>query len=733
MLNKANLPLKTIFPSPLTIPAQTPPISTDNKIDIATNSNLEMFLGELAGVVERLSEDISRCHEQSRENIAFQENFTYRQKPAKPTDLHKFLVETMYVLLNRLLLVFVCQDKGLINKEELEDKSYGDCLAVFKKIEKIYPHLFEAEVYDWYSPATEIMRAISRLFSRYNFCRINMDVVGHLYQFYIQREERKKLGQFYTPAIIIDEILDAVGYCPENHIEQATIFDPAFGTGGFLVRACHRLLQRCAKLGLSPQATLHTVYNNIYGFEINPFSVYLAETNLLIQLLDVIAQIRVTEPGFTVPRFNLFRTDSIANLTGQDTLFVKEDVPLVSQIKWRQGKFAKGFDYIVTNPPYAKNGEINNTQKYFFRESIYGHNNLYGLFLHLGILFLKDGGRLGYIIPESMKSGLYFKKLRQFILNHCQIESFITFDSRVENFADVLQGVMIICLKKGADKAAQVSIKNVRNKNFLEGNGQLPQLTIDSKQVVRRIGNEVYFVISHNKLAYSICDKLFKNGLPLTSPEVGFKAKTGQIVWNRLKGHFMEDEGSDTRPMLWANNIKKFGFCFSGDKSSQKKWIRVDSATQGLMIKGKIILVKRITAKEQSRRITATIPYPLYEAGYQEYFLENHANFIVKENSASPIEYEYILAHLNSKLYDYVFRQVNGNTQVSASELNVFPINIYADQDPVIKIIKNILHLKESNGNINVLELEQTIDDLIFNIYGLSREEKEAILKERID
>ena len=83
MLDKANLAPKTISPHLLTASTQISVLSTEDRIDIATNSDLQMFVGQLAGVVERLSEGVSFCYECSRKNFALQDSFERWQKMAE--------------------------------------------------------------------------------------------------------------------------------------------------------------------------------------------------------------------------------------------------------------------------------------------------------------------------------------------------------------------------------------------------------------------------------------------------------------------------------------------------------------------------------------------------------------------------------------------------------------------------------------------------------------------------
>ena len=100
------------------------------------------------------------------------------------------------------------------------------------------------------------------------------------------------------------------------------------------------------------------------------------------------------------------------------------------------------FDLVVGNPPYGKIGGLDEGLRGLYRASLYGHPNLYGLFLHAGLEMLRPGGVLGYIIPRSMLSGWYFQNLRRFVEGRAVLREIILLAERRGVFEGVLQGTM---------------------------------------------------------------------------------------------------------------------------------------------------------------------------------------------------------------------------------------------------------------------------------------------------
>ena len=86
------------------------------------------------------------------------------------------------------------------------------------------------------------------------------------------------------------------------------------------------------------------------------------------------------------------------------------------------------------------------------------------------------------------------------------------------------------------------------------------------------------------------------------------------------------------------------------------------------------VLMRRFSAKEDAQRITAA-PYlsDRFDCGLLG--LENHLNYIHRPGGSLTRHEALGLAALyNSKLLDTYFRAINGNTQVSATELRAMPL-----------------------------------------------------------
>lgn len=365
-----------------------------------------------------------------------------------------FITETMYILFNRILLIRICEDKKITPrrisnggiKHWLEWQGFSkDAKINYTKLLRdtydlmntVYPHLFHRDLFDWYVPDSEVTLKILFTFNRYNFERVDRDILGKLYEQYIDRDERKRLGQYYTPEEVVDYILEAVGYTSDNEIEGKLLLDPSCGSGGFLVRGVKALVERYRRKGVDPETILKKVQESIYGFDINPFAAHLAEMNLLFQVIDLITEAKKRNHEFHMEKFNIFQTNSLKlpeaptheaqlPLLGQVASEFVEDAETVKQIKLKQGRFVQGFDFVVGNPPYG--GLVSEGEKELMKKTWLttpGNYDTFAMFTEMSIIDAKLGGKIGLIVPSGWLTSDQFLKLRSYVAKTCKLESFV--------------------------------------------------------------------------------------------------------------------------------------------------------------------------------------------------------------------------------------------------------------------------------------------------------------------
>lgn len=698
------------------------------KLDASDAAVFTRLLSDLSEAVNLIRRDVEEQHTWVR---SFGQAYTgwCDLNPGRTQDGKElFLLETLYASLANLLLARICQAKGLwlLDQGPPDWKQIQSAVSVIAGAWMDFPI---AECYSWYAPGQELLTLILSRLEAYDLGRVDRDILGKLYERCVPVTERKRLGLFTTPEAVVDRILEAVGYTPEEPIEGKTLLDPACGPGAFLVRAVRVLVTRCQRLGYTAVDTLNRVQASLLGMDIVPFAIYLARLNVLAQVIDLIQEVRQDHPAYQFQGPGLFVADAL-DMRGPSLfgpLHSDRNGTGAQEIKHRQGRFVRGLDFVVGNPPYGKAGHLEREQLAYFAPSLYGHPNYYGLFLQLGIDLLAEGGRLGYIVPSSMTSGLYFKNLREYIVSRTAIRSVVNIFPRKEVFDDVLQGVMILVLERHPAKGRPAAINTTISEahSLAELSGQLRQkTTMPTDRVLLRKNGQLYFIFKADSRAHDIIARFFSLGHALSSPQIGYKARTGPIVWNRVRDYLRDSPADRCLPLIWSNNVSRYGFAFEGNRFGKQAWALRGPKTESLKISQPVILVQRTTAREQPRRLVAAYPTTFF-AAYPEFFVENHLNTMAPVRGSSEVAPEYVLALLNSTLYDFAFRCLNGNTQVSASELDAFPVVLTAGQSFFIEKVQKIVSAQTASTRYQV---EREIDQMVFDLFGLTQSERDFVL-----
>jgi hypothetical protein len=152
----------------------------------------------------------------------------------------------------------------------------------------------------------------------------------------------------------------------------------------------------------------------------------------------------------------------------------------------------------------------------------------------------------------------------------------------------------------------------------------------------------------------------------------------------------------------------------------------LSSRTHRLVNKGLNLLAQRVTADEQPHRLVACIPESFCMEHVAGYFVENHLNVIQPRPDAPPIDLYYLLGILCSDVIEFFFRTMNGNTQVSATELNLMPIP-RCDQEPQIAALAR--RLQDTPDPVARVPLEQRLNEQVTDAYGLTPDELHFIQK----
>jgi type I restriction-modification system DNA methylase subunit len=381
---------------------------------------------------------LESLNRQLRENIKFKEEYVRwlrSQLFEYSSEMNERIAEQLaYMLMNRLTFYKTLETQipslPKLTRIETEDpKVFSERLrAIFEKIVKDvdYEAIFEPHVIlDRFLLPKTLVYTLNDFIDElgtYDLAKIKSDVIGRVYEELIPEVERHKLGQYYTPPPIIELITEMCIKSPDDKV-----LDPSCGSGGFLVKAYHKLkdLKKKANPFAEDDKLHEEILNQLYGIDINPFPAQLSSINLAVRNLKV--------------------TSRNINLVVSDFFKVKPSMGIIP----------KELDAVVTNPPYTRQEEME--YKNQIREealtstdgskiSLDSRAGIYAYFFTHSARFMKNHGMMGQITSDTWLDVGFGEDLKRFFLEHFKIHAIIWYDIRA--FEKALVGTCITIIEK---------------------------------------------------------------------------------------------------------------------------------------------------------------------------------------------------------------------------------------------------------------------------------------------
>jgi adenine-specific DNA-methyltransferase len=313
---------------------------------------------------------------------------------------------------------------------------------------------------------------------------------------------------------------------------------------------------------------------------------------------------------------------------------------------------------VVMNPPYGR-VRLDARERKRFANVVYGHANLYCLFLGAGLEALEEHGVLSALVPTSFTAGRYFANLRAHLAEAAPLRRATFVVDRDGVFEDVLQET---CL-------ATFTCTRPRHTTVASLNGQLaPVATVKSPR-----GAGPWLLPRRSEdadvAAAAAC-------MPLTLASAGWRVSTGPLVWNRRRDDLSAHPGDGRVPIVWAADIDG-GHLHQDRARDPMRYMRLHSADDRAVMElhEPVVLVQRTTATEQPRRIVAVELTPEDVAAWGgSVVVENHVN-VIRSRSRSPLVSRSCLARvLATATMDRLVRCFSGSVALSAYELEALPL-----------------------------------------------------------
>lgn len=315
-----------------------------------------------------------------------------------------------------------------------------------------------------FSPkAREMLIALGRQI----WLNINPDIFGSMFQAIVTPGKRSNLGQHYTsvPNILktidplfmdklkeeFDKAYDSAKKLDKllDRIARIRVFDPACGSGNFLViaykelrRLEHAILQRQSELGANQALFNESRINieNFYGIEIDDFAAEVAILSMWIAKHQMNREFQ-EQFGISIPLIPLKETGQI-------------HVDNATRVDWNEVCPNNGTDeiYLIGNPPYGGSKKQSSEQKIDY-SFVFGDRKFNKNLDYIALWFVKGAdyisgtrAELAFVSTNSVVQGEHVGLMFPFILDANVEIGFAHNSFKWENNAKGNAGVTVVVI-----------------------------------------------------------------------------------------------------------------------------------------------------------------------------------------------------------------------------------------------------------------------------------------------
>ena len=306
---------------------------------------------------------------------------------------------------------------------------WKDILSVHPKTKNIF---LEGKGFDITNQST-YKKLITKL-NTFDFESIEEDVLGEAYEEVIKDVMiGKTLGQFFTPPKVKKMMVRLIDPQVKADGTIETIFDPAMGTGGFLINCLRHLITQSKVKNINLDWEFIRKFG-VGGREAEPDTYQLAVSNMLISSGQMFDE-KLLQKGDTI-------RDPITNK----------------------------YDIVLANPPFGIDGLDYNDIEHKLRNEYLPikSNSAVPLFLQAIIYMLRIGGRCAVVLPEGQElfsKNKALSSVREFLMKTCDLKEVIYLPAGTFTHTSIKTCVFYFIKKRECNDALTIKIKTSKTTN----------------------------------------------------------------------------------------------------------------------------------------------------------------------------------------------------------------------------------------------------------------------------
>ena len=432
--------------------------------------------------------------------------------------------------------------------------------------------------------------------------------------------------------------------------------------------------------------------------------------------------------------------------------------------EWMFG-ITDGFDVVIGNPPYIQlqknSGELGILYKDTGYETFARTGDIYQLFYEKGCQLLKvRHGLLAYITSNSWLKAKYGKALRRYLSEQYTPLRLLEMGKDVFEYTIVDTSILLLREENSNIKnpaIVAVDMEKLDVKDFPPKSSLWGQARLD--------GEKPWSILSPTE--QRVLDKVEANGTLLWMWDVKINRgiTTGYndafIIDDATREALVAEDPNSTeiiKPILRGQDIQRYQAKWAGlwlIYSFQGIEINKYPAIKSHLARYKSLLEKRTGGARRDQNGNVFVPYQWYElqadyyssGRYREFSKDKLFWIELVENGRFAFDdsgiygeatsfimtgecIKYLCAVLNGELVRWFLQQVaptSGMGTLRWKKVYVETIPIpkisAAKQRPLTRLVDRILAVKADNPDVDVSELENDIDRIVYSLYDLTPEE----------
>ncbi|HEY5593182.1 MAG TPA: TaqI-like C-terminal specificity domain-containing protein [Paludibacter sp.] len=375
-----------------------------------------------------------------------------------------------------------------------------------------------------------------------------------------------------------------------------------------------------------------------------------------------------------------------------------------------EGDFV-GFDVVIGNPPYIVLSSFNDNEFKLLQEiykTSYGRINTFALFTEFVGGILRTGSFCTLIIPDSLCNIDYYTNLRKYLLDRFKITEIIELGDGV--FDEATVPAIIFSIEKTKQNLSNEIGIGERDDLFIKNLKYIPQNFYYStpKNSFNLHVDDVFV-----KVQTTIREKMAKPLHEIATIKIGI------CTGNNNKFISNEPIFENSKKLLQGRDINKYSLKYNNLYVNYNKSELLRTRDESIFLKDEKLLMR-----QTSDSLIVTYDDSQY------YTIDSL--FIIYSNV---VNLKYLLALMNSKLLNRQYQKINPEkgrvfAQVKIDYVNELPIIIDNKvEEKITTLVDVILSLK--NQNQDTTSLESEIDQLVYQLYGLTEEEVKIVEGEK--